>query len=84
MKTLIIAEKPSVGKEIARVLGANQKNKSYIEGKDIIVTWALGHLLGLKMPEDYKQEWATWDMESLPLIPAKMQIKPLNNTGHQL
>ncbi|MEG0442966.1 MAG: DNA topoisomerase 3 [Carnobacterium sp.] len=84
MKTLIIAEKPSVGKEIARVLGANQKNKSYIEGKDIIVTWALGHLLGLKMPEDYKQEWATWDMESLPLIPAKMQIKPLKNTGHQL
>jgi len=48
MKTLIIAEKPSVGKEIARVLGATQKNKTYIEGKDVIVTWALGHLLGLK------------------------------------
>lgn len=84
MKTLIIAEKPSVGKEIARVLGATQKNKNYIEGKDVIVTWALGHLLGLKMPEDYKKEWANWDLESLPLIPPKMAIKPLKNTGHQL
>ncbi|MGX7419685.1 DNA topoisomerase 3 [Carnobacterium gallinarum] len=84
MKTLVIAEKPSVGKEIARVLGANQKSKNYIEGKDYIVTWALGHLLGLKMPEDYKKEWATWDMESLPLIPPKMATKPLKNTGHQL
>ncbi|TFJ43321.1 DNA topoisomerase III [Carnobacterium divergens] len=84
MKTLIIAEKPSVGKEIARVLGATQKNKNFIEGKDVIVTWALGHLLGLKMPEDYKKEWANWDLESLPLIPPKMAIKPLKNTGHQL
>ncbi len=84
MKTLIIAEKPSVGKEIARVLGAEKKNKSYIEGEDIIVTWALGHLLGLKMPEDYRSEWATWNMESLPLIPEEMQIKPLKNTAAQL
>jgi DNA topoisomerase-3 len=84
MKTLIIAEKPSVGKEIARVLGATNKNKSYIEGQDVIVTWALGHLLGLKMPEDYKTEWATWNMESLPLIPEEMQIKPLKNTAAQL
>lgn len=84
MKTLIIAEKPSVGKEIARVLGATKKNKSYIEGEDIVVTWALGHLLGLKMPEDYKSEWATWNMESLPLIPEEMQIKPLKNTAGQL
>ncbi|WP_414839882.1 DNA topoisomerase 3 [Carnobacterium sp. TMP28] len=84
MKTLIIAEKPSVGKEIARVLGATNKNKSYMEGQDVIVTWALGHLLGLKMPEDYKTEWATWNMESLPLIPEEMQIKPLKNTAAQL
>ena len=84
MKILVIAEKPSVGKELARVLGATQKSKNYIEGKDYIVTWALGHLLGLKMPEDYKKEWATWDMESLPLIPPKMATKPLKNTGHQL
>lgn len=84
MKTLIIAEKPSVGKEIARVLGATQKNKTYIEGKDVIVTWALGHLLGLKMPEEYKQEWATWDLNTLPLIPEKMMITPLKNTRGQL
>lgn len=84
MKTLIIAEKPSVGKEIARVLGATQKSKTHIEGNDVIVTWALGHLLGLKMPEDYKVEWATWDLNVLPLIPEKMTTKPLTNTRGQL
>lgn len=84
MKTLIIAEKPSVGKEIARVLGATQKSKTHIEGKDVIVTWALGHLLGLKMPEEYKKEWATWDLNTLPLIPEKMLTTPLKNTRSQL
>ena len=84
MKTLIIAEKPSVGKEIARVLGATQKSKTFIEGKDVIVTWALGHLLGLKMPEEYKSEWATWDLNTLPLVPEKMLTKPLKNTSGQL
>ncbi|MGY3779686.1 DNA topoisomerase 3 [Isobaculum melis] len=84
MKTLVIAEKPSVGRGIARVLGATQKSKAYIEGKDYIVTWGLGHLLGLKMPEDYKKEWATWEMNALPIMPQKMEIKPLKNTAGQL
>jgi DNA topoisomerase-3 len=53
MKALVLAEKPSVGKEIARVLGCNQKHKNYIEGPKYVVTWALGHLVTLAEPEDY-------------------------------
>lgn len=66
------------------MLGATQKNKNYIEGKDVIVTWALGHLLGLKMPEDYNKDWSEWKMESLPMIPKKSGIKPLPKTRPQL
>lgn len=84
MKQLIIAEKPSVARDLAKVLGATKKNKSYLEGPNVIVTWALGHLLSLKMPEDYNREWAEWKMESLPMIPKKVGIKPLPKTGHQL
>ena len=84
MKQLIIAEKPSVARDIAKVLGATQKSKNYIEGKNVIVTWALGHLLGLKMPEDYNKEWANWDMKTLPMIPKQSGIKPLPKTRPQL
>lgn len=66
------------------MLGANQKHKNYYEGPKVIVTWALGHLLGLKMPEDLNQEWQSWQMETLPMIPKKLGIKPLPKTGHQL
>ncbi|MGY3766030.1 DNA topoisomerase 3 [Vagococcus vulneris] len=84
MKQLIIAEKPSVAKDIAKVLGANKSTKSYIEGKDVIVTWALGHLLTLKMPEDYNKDWAEWSDKTLPMIPKRVGIKPLPKTRHQL
>ena len=50
----------------------------------MIVTWALGHLLGLKMPEDLNKEWQSWQMDTLPMIPKKLGIKPLPKTGHQL
>lgn len=83
-KQLIIAEKPSVAKDLSKVLGANQKNKSYYEGPTVIVTWALGHLLGLKMPEDINKEWQSWQMETLPMVPKNLGIKPLPKTGHQL
>lgn len=83
-KQLIIAEKPSVAKDLSKVLGANQKNKSYYEGPTVIVTWALGHLLGLKMPEDITKEWQSWQMETLPMLPKNLGIKPLPKTGHQL
>lgn len=84
MKQLILAEKPSVAKDLSKVLGANQKYKNYYEGPNVIVTWALGHLLGLKMPEDVNKEWQTWQMETLPMIPKELGIKPLPKTGHQL
>ena len=83
-KQLIIAEKPSVAKDLSRVLNAKNKNKSYYEGPDVIVTWALGHLLGLKMPEDLNKEWQTWQLETLPMLPKQLGIKPLPKTGHQL
>lgn len=83
-KQLIIAEKPSVAKDLSRVLQANNKNKSYYEGSNVIVTWALGHLLGLKMPEDINKEWQSWQMDTLPMLPKQLGIKPLPKTGHQL
>ncbi|MGG5374143.1 MULTISPECIES: DNA topoisomerase III [unclassified Enterococcus] len=84
MKQLILAEKPSVAKDLSKVLNANQKHKNYYEGPKAVVTWALGHLLGLKMPEDLNKEWQSWQMETLPMIPKKLGIKPLPKTGHQL
>ncbi|EOS7682258.1 DNA topoisomerase III [Enterococcus hirae] len=84
MKQLILAEKPSVAKDLSKVLGANQKHKNYYEGPKVIVTWALGHLLGLKMPEDLNKEWQSWQIETLPMIPKNLGIKPLPKTGHQL
>src|SRR5699024_6051781 len=84
MKQLILAEKPSVAKDLSKVLGANQKHKNYYEGPKGIVTWALGHLLGLKMPEDLNKEWQSWQMDTLPMIPKKLGIKPLPKTGYQL
>jgi len=84
MKQLILAEKPSVAKDLSKVLGANKKTKNYYEGPDVIVTWALGHLLGLKMPEDIDKNWQTWQMETLPMIPKQIGIKPLPKTGQQL
>ncbi|WP_248621076.1 DNA topoisomerase III [Enterococcus cecorum] len=84
MKQLIIAEKPSVAKDLSRVLKATKKTKNYYEGDKVIVTWALGHLLTLKMPEDLNKEWQQWQLEALPMLPKQIGIKPLPKTGHQL
>lgn len=84
MKQLIIAEKPSVARDLSKVLNANQKNKNYFEGPNVVVTWALGHLLSLKMPEDLNKEWQSWQMETLPMIPKYIGIKPLPKTRGQL
>ncbi|MDZ5473513.1 DNA topoisomerase III [Bacillus sp. 31A1R] len=83
MKSLILAEKPSVAREIARVLGCKQSHKSYIEGSQYIVTWALGHLIELKMPEHYDKKYQTWKMEDLPIIPDEMGLKVIKQTSHQ-
>ena len=68
---LIIAEKPSVGKAIAAVVGAMESRNGYMEGHGFMVTWCLGHLVELAMPEDYKKDFATWRYKDLPIIPDK-------------
>jgi DNA topoisomerase III len=83
MKSLVLAEKPSVARELARVLGCNQKHKSYMEGNQYVVTWALGHLIELKMPEHYDTKYKTWTLEDLPIIPPKMGLKVMKQTSHQ-
>lgn len=83
MKTLVLAEKPSVAREIARVMGARDKHKSYFEGPKYIVTWALGHLVGLAEPEDYDKKYATWNLEDLPILPERAKLKVLRETNHQ-
>ncbi|WP_226536691.1 DNA topoisomerase III [Fictibacillus halophilus] len=83
MKQLILAEKPSVARDLARVLGCKQQNKSYIEGPKHIVTWALGHLVELKMPEDYDKQYKQWRLEDLPIIPKHMGLKIIRQVSHQ-
>ncbi|WP_438447900.1 DNA topoisomerase III [Gorillibacterium sp. sgz5001074] len=83
MKTLVLAEKPSVAKDLARVLGANQKHKSHMEGPEYVVTWALGHLVELAEPEDYNPSYKTWNLEDLPILPDRMKLKVIRETSHQ-
>lgn len=83
MKTLVLAEKPSVAKDLARVLGANEKHKSHMEGPKYVVTWALGHLVELAEPEDYDNKYKTWKLEDLPILPQRMKLKVIRETSHQ-
>ncbi|WP_379136592.1 DNA topoisomerase III [Paenibacillus sp. sgz500958] len=83
MKVLVLAEKPSVAREIARVMGCKDKQKSYIEGPQYVVTWALGHLVGLAEPEDYDHKFATWALEDLPILPERTKLKVLRETNQQ-
>ncbi|AMX83640.1 DNA topoisomerase III [Geobacillus subterraneus] len=83
MKSLVLAEKPSVARDLARVLGCKETHKSYMEGPRYIVTWALGHLVELKMPEDYDRKYETWRLEDLPIIPKQMGLKVIRQTSRQ-
>lgn len=76
-----IAEKPSAGRDIARILGANSKRDGYMEGNGYQVTWALGHLCELKYPEDYQPEWKRWSLGSLPMVPPRFQIRLKHDKG---
>ena len=83
MKSLVIAEKPSVGRDIARVLGCKQGGNGFLEGKDYVVTWALGHLIELADPESYGDQWKEWKLETLPMLPEKLEIQIIKKTGRQ-
>lgn len=83
MKTLILAEKPSVGRNIADALNCKEKKDGFIEGKDFIITWAFGHLLTLYDCKDYNKEMALWSMEKFPYIPSKFQYKIKNSSKNK-
>ena len=78
---ICIAEKPSVAKDIAKVIGAHQKKDGYFEGNGYQVTWTFGHLCTLKEPQDYAAEWKSWDLNYLPMIPPAFGIKVIEDKG---
>ena len=81
--TLVIAEKPSVAQSIAAVLGATQRKDGYLEGNEYLVSWCVGHLVELADPQDYDKRLETWDMQDLPMLPDKMQLKVIAQTARQ-
>lgn len=83
MKALILAEKPSVGRDIARVQGLKQKGNGYFEGSSYIVTWGLGHLVTLADPEEYRPEYKEWKLTDLPMLPESMKLVVIRQTGKQ-
>ncbi|MPL63569.1 DNA topoisomerase 3 [bioreactor metagenome] len=82
-KTLVLAEKPSVGRDLARVLHCNKKGNGWLEGEQHIVTWALGHLVTLAEPEDYHERYKAWRLEDLPMLPAELKLVVIKQTGRQ-
>jgi DNA topoisomerase-3 len=78
---LCIAEKPSVARDLAEILGATNRREGYLEGNGYCVTWVFGHLCSLKDPEDYNSNWKYWRLEDLPIIPPQFGIKLKNDAG---
>ena len=78
---LCIAEKPSVGRDIARVLGANTQHDGFMEGNGYCVSWTFGHLCALLDPHEYNEQWKGWNMSSLPMVPARFGIKVSDDKG---
>ncbi|MBT2218180.1 DNA topoisomerase III [Virgibacillus dakarensis] len=82
-KTVVLAEKPSVGRDIARVLHCSKKGNGYLEGSNYIVTWALGHLVTLADPEVYDDKYKTWKLDDLPMLPPHLKLVVMKKTGKQ-
>ncbi len=82
-KKLVLAEKPSVGRDLARVLNCNKKGNGYLEGQEYIVTWALGHLVTLADPEVYNDKYKSWRIEDLPMLPSDLKLVIIKKTGKQ-
>ena len=83
VKSVVIAEKPSVARDIANVLKCNKKGNGFLEGDKYIVTWALGHLVTLADPEAYDNKYKTWNLEDLPMLPERMKLVVMKQTGKQ-
>lgn len=82
-KSVVLAEKPSVARDIARVLNCNKKGNGYLENNKYIVTWALGHLVTLADPETYDIKYKTWNLEELPMIPSNLKLTTIKKTSKQ-
>ncbi|OPX44333.1 DNA topoisomerase 3 [Ruminiclostridium hungatei] len=82
-KTLVLAEKPSVARDLAKVLGCGQNGNGFISGSKYIVTWALGHLVTLADPEAYGNKYKSWNLEDLPMLPDKMELVVIKQTAKQ-
>ncbi|WP_226669057.1 DNA topoisomerase III [Metabacillus litoralis] len=82
-KTVVLAEKPSVGRDLARVLNCHKKGNGYLEGDQYIVTWALGHLVTLADPETYGENYKSWRLEDLPMLPSPLKLVVIKKTGKQ-
>jgi len=82
-KSLVLAEKPSVGRDLARVLNCGKKGNGFFEGEKYIVTWALGHLVTLADPEAYGDKYATWRLEDLPMLPKELKLVVIKQTSKQ-
>jgi DNA topoisomerase-3 len=80
---VVLAEKPSVARDLAAVLGANQRKQGWIEGNGWAVTWALGHLVELREPHEYDPNWKAWRVENLPMLPETFQLRPRGDKGAQ-
>lgn len=82
-KTVILAEKPSVGRDIARVLHCTKRGNGFLEGSKYIVTWALGHLVTLADPETYDEKYKTWKLNDLPMLPKELELVTIKKTSKQ-
>ncbi|RUL50753.1 DNA topoisomerase III [Lysinibacillus antri] len=82
-KSLVLAEKPSVARDIANVLKCNKKGNGFLEGDQYIVTWALGHLVTLADPESYDVKYKTWSLEDLPMLPERLKLTVIKQSGKQ-
>lgn len=82
-KSLVLAEKPSVGRDLARVLHCHKKANGYFEGEQYIVTWALGHLVTLADPEAYDEKYKAWRIEDLPMLPSPLKLVVIKQSGKQ-
>ncbi|MEY8000174.1 DNA topoisomerase III [Clostridium sp. Mt-5] len=82
-KILVLAEKPSVGRDLAKVLRCNRKNTGYLEGDKYVVTWALGHLVTLADPEAYDEKYKNWKLEDLPMLPERLKLVVIKQSSRQ-
>jgi len=80
---LVIAEKPSVARDLARVLGATRRGDGYLEGDGLRITWCVGHLIELQAPEHYNDAWRSWRLETLPMVPERFELRPRNEAQDQ-